>query len=60
VHTGLIVAGELPAEAQPTLKAMPMLNVFVLDFETFRALLAGGQLAGHLRQERNRAAHGIR
>ena len=60
VRTGLIVARELPAETQSAFKAMPMLNIFVLDFKTFRALLVGGQLASHLRQERNRAAHGIR
>ena len=60
VRTGLIVARELPAETQAASKAMPMLNVFVLSFEDFRALLANGQLGNHLRDERNRAAHGIR
>ena len=60
VRTGLIIVSEIPLHRQADVGGTPLLNIFVLDYETFRGLLAEGRLVDHLRRERNRAAHGIR
>lgn len=60
VRTGLIIAPGLGQEPQVDFRGSPLLNVFRMNFETFRDLLTTGQLPNHLRQERNRAAHGLR
>lgn len=59
VRTGLIISRHVPSRLV-TSDVRPLLNVFVLDFEKFRDLIANGTLADHLRRERNRAAHGLR
>lgn len=60
VRTGLIIVRGLGQEPRVDFRGSPLLNVFRLDFERFRDLLRTGQLPNHLRQERNRAAHGLR
>jgi hypothetical protein len=60
VRTGLIIVPSLGKESRLDFRGSPLLNIFRLDFETFRDLLKSGQLPAHLRQERNRAAHGLR
>jgi Holliday junction resolvase len=60
VRTGLVIVKEPPPESAPGFRGFPLLNIFTIDFETFRRLLTTGRLAEHLRQERNRAAHGLR
>jgi hypothetical protein len=58
-RTGLVILRDAVSREVPV-DIRAMLNVFVLGFENFRQLLATGTLADHLRQERNRAAHGLR
>jgi hypothetical protein len=58
VRTGLIISRHVEPRSPSDFR--PLLNVFVLDFEQFRQLVASGKLAEHLRRERNRAAHGLR
>lgn len=60
VRTGLIVARIIHPRALADFRSSPLLNVFVLEFERFRELLKSDELVDHLRQERNRAAHGLR
>lgn len=60
VRTAMIVAPGIEAEEPKGFRGNPALNVFLIDLERFRQLLRTGQLANHLRQERNRAAHGLR
>jgi hypothetical protein len=60
VRTGLIIVPSLGKETRVGFRGSPLLNIFTLDFETFRDFLKSGQLPDHLRQERNRAAHGLR
>jgi len=60
VRTAIIVAPGIEAEEPKGFRGNPALNVFLIDLERFRQLLRTGQLANHLRQERNRAAHGLR
>jgi hypothetical protein len=60
VRTGLIVGRNVGDKPPIGFRGSPALNVFCLDYEEFRQLLKSRQLANHLRQERNRAAHGLR
>jgi hypothetical protein len=60
VRTGLIVGRGVGAKPLVGLRGSPALSVFFLDYDEFRQLLKSGQLANHLRRERNRAAHGLR
>lgn len=56
VTTGLIVTTE-PVEKRRT---PSWLNLFWLELDELRSLLETGQLGSHLRELRNRAAHGVR
>jgi|HubBroStandDraft_6_1064221.scaffolds.fasta_scaffold02200_2 hypothetical protein len=60
VRTGLLIVRGLGLEARGEFRGNPLLNIFRLDFEKFRSLVTQGELASYLRQERNRAAHGLR
>jgi hypothetical protein len=60
VRTGLIIGRAVEAKPPVGFGGSPALNVFFLDYDKFRQLLKSGQLANHLRHERNRAAHGLR
>jgi Nucleoside 2-deoxyribosyltransferase len=60
VRIGMIVAPEVEAERPTGFRGSPAVNVFFINVERFRELLRTGQLADHLRRERNRAAHGLR
>jgi len=60
VRTALLVGRGLGAQETIGFRGSPSQTVFFLDVETFRQLLRSGRLAEHLRQERNRAAHGLR
>jgi hypothetical protein len=60
VRTGLLILKEPLPQPAPEFQGLPLLNVFAIDFETFQELVATGRLAEHLRQARNRAAHGLR
>jgi hypothetical protein len=60
VRTGVIVAPNVEDERPTGFRGNPAMNVFFIDLDRFRQLLRTGRLAEHLRQERNRAAHGLR
>lgn len=60
VRTGLIIVRDLQRQAIAEVQGGPLLNIFTLEFEKFRHLLTTGELVNYLRQERNRAAHGLR
>jgi hypothetical protein len=60
VRTGVIVAPNVEDERRTGFRGNPALNVFFVNLDRFRQLLRTERLAEHLRQERNRAAHGLR
>jgi len=60
VRTGLIVGSSVEPKAPIEPRGSSYLNVFFLDTDNFLALLQTGKLGRYLRDERNRAAHGLR
>jgi len=60
LRTGIILTPRPAVESLPDIHRSPVVNVFLLDFAKFQQLLLLGTLGDYLRQERNRAAHGLR
>lgn len=60
VRTGLIVGRGLTPDAPRGFRGSPALNIFFLDLDEFQNLLRSSQLGDRLREERNRAVHGLR